>query len=630
MRASLSGLAARRRSAARPSPTAAHRRRTRTTAGLGSTRFGLAVATYLLASAIALVAIAVAREGLHAQAPADSAEILESMQELQEEFERYRESRTLVDRAARPSGVCDERIGRICIWFGGQEEEDIPAELREVGQARVELIRQLEDAFEQVPDPWVLGQLVHYLVENRNVDRAERLALGCGIAQTWWCHALRGYSLHVRTEYVEAEAAFRDALAAMPDSVREEWRTPRYILTEDAIEAYTELQPGERERQWELFWRLSDPLFLFEGNDRLTDHYARWVVAMNRRDAADPMGIEWEDDLEESLVRYGRNTGYSRVHDPARTFSSGGLQDTRRMVGHHHPQSRGYLFPEEFLESPSDIPPESWITAPREARTWHAPLYAPDVRGLETQVGRFRRDDRMLVIGAYRPTVPDDEGQGVVGAWSAEGGIEGQPHAALFLVPLDGERNILVQGREPEGVLTLEASPGQYVSGLEVVDLEGRQAWRARQGVAQLPLAPGLVDVSDLMILKEGAPLPESLEEAVPHVRPGVRLRTGERFPVVWEVYGLRIQEPVRVTIGFSRGRPGFLTRVGEFLGVIEPEQPVDITFEDTGPDRVQAVFRSVELQLPDLDPGEYTLHLRLELSGRTPVVTSRPIIVEG
>jgi len=99
---------------------------------------------------------------------------------------------------------------------------------------------------------------------------------------------------------------------------------------------------------------------------------------------------------------------------------------------------------------------------------------------------------------------------------------------------------------------------------------------------------------------------------------------------VVWEVYGLRIQEPVRVTIGFSRGRPGFLTRVGEFLGVIEPEQPVDITFEDTGPDRVQAVFRSVELQLPDLDPGEYTLHLRLELSGRTPVVTSRPIIVEG
>jgi hypothetical protein len=98
---------------------------------------------------------------------------------------------------------------------------------------------------------------------------------------------------------------------------------------------------------------------------------------------------------------------------------------------------------------------------------------------------------------------------------------------------------------------------------------------------------------------------------------------------VVWEVYGLRILEPVRVTIGFSRGRPGFLERVGDFLGVIEPDQPVDITFDDTGPELVQSVFRAVQLELPDLDPGEYTLHLRLDLPGRTPVLTSRPIIVE-
>jgi hypothetical protein len=167
------------------------------------------------------------------------------------------------------------------------------------------------------------------------------------------------------------------------------------------------------------------------------------------------------------------------------------------------------------------------------------------------------------------------------------------------------------------------------VSGLEVVDLDGRQAWRARQGVVQLPLTPGLVDVSDLMILREGAPLPESLDEAMPDIRPGVRLRRGERFPVVWEVYGLRVQEPVRVTIGFSRGRPGFLERVGDFLGVITPPQPVDITFDDRGPDEIQSVFRAVELTLPDLDPGEYTLHLQLDLPGRTPVVTSRPIVVE-
>jgi hypothetical protein len=257
------------------------------------------------------------------------------------------------------------------------------------------------------------------------------------------------------------------------------------------------------------------------------------------------------------------------------------------------------------------------------------PLYAPDVRGLETQVGRFRRDEQMLVVGAYRPTLPDDAGR-AVSAWGSSGGIEGTPYAALFLVDELGSEPTFVRGSDPEGVLSMRSPPGRYVSGLEVVDLDGRQAWRARQGVVQLPLAPGQVDVSDLMILKEGAPLPTSLDEALPDLRPGVRLRRGERFPVLWEVYGLRLQEPVRVTIGFTRGRPGFLERAGDFLGVIEPEQPVEITFEDQGPDVVQSIFRSVELELPDLDPGEYTLHLRLELTGRTPLVVSRPIVVEG
>ncbi|MCZ6825064.1 MAG: hypothetical protein O7E50_05185, partial [Gemmatimonadetes bacterium] len=513
---------------------------------------------------------------LSQSAAADSAEVVEDLHDLQEEFERFRESRIPVEME-RPGGACDERIGRICIWFGGDDgSEDFPAEFREVGQARVELIRSLSDAFEQVSDPWLIGQWVHYLVESRNMAEAERVATECGVQETWWCSALLGYVLHVWTRYVPAEAAFRQALAAMPEEEREEWTTPRYIFTRDAENEFNSASPVERERKWELYWRLSDPLFLFEGNDRLTDHFARWVVAKNREDAADPLGLEWEEDLEETLIRYGRNTGYSRTHNPARSFG-GRLQDTRRMVGHHHPKSRGYLFPEDFLESPSDIPAESWITAPREARTWYAPPYAPDMRGLETQVGRFRRGDQMLVVGAYRPTVPDGDANGrVVSAWSPDGGLEGPAHTALFLIPENGEQPISVRGTDPEGVLTIQALPSRYVSGLEVVDLEGRQAWRARQGVVQLPMVPGLVDVSDLMILKEGTPLPESLDEALPNVRPGVRLKTGERFPVVWEVYGLRILESVQVTIGFSKGRPGFLTRVGEFLGVIEPEERVD------------------------------------------------------
>ncbi len=572
---------------------------------------------------------------------ADAAELFQEARDRQEDFERYRASRIPVERV-RSQPTCDELIGRICIWFGGEGETGFPAEWPEVGEARVELISFLTETAERVPNRWVIGQLVYYLIENRDVDGATRVATDCGIPEVWWCAALRGYILHLTADYVASEAAFREALASMPPDERERWTSPRFVLTEDEVERFAGMDPAERDRLWELFWRLSDPLFLIEGNDRLTDHFARMVEAVNWREAANPMGVPWDEDMEATLIRYGRNIGYSRTYDPIAAFRT--LGDTRRVLGHHHPKSRGYLFPEMFLESPSDVPPESWITAPREARTWFAPRSSPEMRPLETQVGRFRRGEMMLVVGAYRPVPPeaDTVGEEEIEAdsvaeeapetdplWSEEFGIQGQPHAAFFLIPEDGSEPTFVRGFNEEGVLTINAPAGRYVSGLEVVDLEGKQAWRARQGVVQLPLVPGLVGVSDLLILKEGAPLPESLDEAIQHVRPGVRIRRGERFPVVWEAYGLRIAEPVRVTLGFTRGRPGFLTRVGEFLGVLEPDRPVEVIFEDRGPDSVQTAFRAIQFELPDVEPGQYTLHLKLELAGRNPVVTSRPIIVE-
>jgi hypothetical protein len=206
------------------------------------------------------------------------------------------------------------------------------------------------------------------------------------------------------------------------------------------VELFEGMGPEERDGRWELYWRLSDPLFLIGGNDRLTDHFARMVEALNWQDAANPMGLPWDEFMEATLIRYGRNIGYSRSYDPIATFNRRG--DTRRVIGHHHPKSRGYLFPEEFLESPSDIPPESWITAPREARTWFAPRYAPDMRGLETQVGRFRRDGSMFVVGAYRPVAPKvdtvvAEEQETDSRPRGEFGIQGDPHAAFFLIPED-------------------------------------------------------------------------------------------------------------------------------------------------------------------------------------------------
>jgi hypothetical protein len=39
-------------------------------------------------------------------------------------------------------------------------------------------------------------------------------------------------------------------------------------------------------------------------------------------------------------------------------------------------------------------------------------------------------------------------------------------------------------------------------------------------------------------------------------------------------------------------------------------------------------VFRAVQLNLPDLEPGEYTLTVEIELPGREPMSQPRPILI--
>ncbi|MCG6989581.1 MAG: hypothetical protein LJF06_15575 [Gemmatimonadetes bacterium] len=601
---------------------------------LGSTIVGAAA---VLSLAMPRSAFAAPRQTV----PPDSSALVKEAHKRQSDFELFRQSRIPVVREGA-GHRCDANIGRMCIWFGGEEETDFPPEAPEVSQARIQLIDFLSDAAKKIHDPWITGQLVVYLVEAHRYPEAERVARSCRLTESWWCSALLGYVLHLEHEYISAQAAFDHAAATLPKKEREKWLTPLYIFTDKAEKQFKKGKPAEQAREWALLWRLSDPLYLVPGNDRLTDHFARWVEAYNEQDAANPQGLLWADDLEETLIRYGRDIGWSRTFNPAasaRMGFQGRVLDTRQVVGHQDPHSRGYLFPEEYLKSPSDIPPESWITAPRDSRTWYAPPYAPDFRELESQVGRFRRGDSMMVVGAYEPAPPkaaDEDVGAPAGTGDSPMPSLGPVQSGLFLIPVDSgteaevhDSAVAVRGTDAAGVFTLKAPPGRYVSSLEVFDPSQKRAWRARQGVRQDPLMPGLVAVSDLMILDKGAPFPSSLQDAIPYIRRNVRVKRGEKFTVVWEAYGVGVKQPAQVTLGFTEGLPGFLTRVGKFLGILKPDRPVQISFSEANFNQEQTLFRAVNIQLPDLEPGEYTLHLRVDLPGRTPAIVNRPIVVE-
>ena len=592
----------------------------------------------------------------------DSLALHEQAKDSQARFERFREERIPPELPGFGRG-CDDLVGRFCLRFEDGETESewkVPEEPVEFSMARVQVLRELAEVGNKIPgDPWVLGQRVAYMGEVGDWRGAEQLVRSCG-SGNWWCTALMGYVRHGQGEWNGAADLFSLALTQMPADEAERFLSLSHLLDPDALDVYE--RSSDKPSLEERLWLLADPLYMVDGNDRMTEQFARAVIVRMRQESVNPYGVEWGDDIAELTLRYGAEKAWERQ---AHVRVGPSLQDTRNIVGRHHPKSQEFLPPDEALEDPAQIAPGDWTLEQRRPWTGYAPPYAPDLNALETQVARFRRGDSLLVVGAFEPQEEDqpetdtrrqsmnprivdvrsrrNESRGERQARSNPfGRIQEEPvpflpeepektapvQSGLFLIDTETGAHHEVLGEGPRGAFQLLVPNGRYIIGVEAFSPDDKRAWRDRHGLWQDPLVLGLAAVSDLLILKGGGNLPESLEEALPTAMPVTRIRTGESFKAAWELYGLRIGESASVRIGVDRGGEGFIRRLGQFLRVLEPDAPVVMTYEDTGPDVLGTVFRAVELNLPDLEPGEYTLTVEIELSGREPMVIARPIVI--
>ena len=589
----------------------------------------------------------------------DSVALHEEAKEAQARFERFREDR-IPPELGGFGGGCDELVGRFCLRFESGEDESewsVPDEPVEFGMARVRVLRELAEIHNQIPrDSWILGQRVFYMGEVGDWQGAENLIRRCG-GGNWWCTSLLGFVKHAQGDWNTAADLFTLAVDQMPEG--EDFLSLALLLDPDALTVYE--NSSDRSSAEERLWLLSDPLYLVDGNDRMTEQYARAVLVRMRREAVNPYGVDWGDDVEELTLRYGAERAWER----RRSLPNGQLQDTRSIVGRHHPKSQEFLPPDEALEDPAQVAPGDWTLEQRRPWTGYAPPYAPDLNALETQVARFRRGDSLLVAGAFAPEEEDaaetdsrrqsrnprivdlrarrNEDRGDRQArtdpfarpqeepqpfLAEEPQPEGPIQSGLFLIDTEGGTTHKILGEGPRGVFQLQVPNGRYVVGIEAFSSDAKEAWRDRHGLWQDPIIPGLAAVSDLLILEGGGEIPTSLDEALPTALPTVRIRAGEALKVAWELYGLAIGESASVRIGVDRGGQGFIRRLGQFLRVLEPESPVVMTYEDAGPDVLGTVFRAVQLNFPDLEPGEYTLTVEIELSGREPMVVARPIVI--
>lgn len=562
---------------------------------------------------------------------ADPGDVRGAARAAQARYERHR-SRHLPRTMRGSGGPCDETVGRFCTWYS--EGNWVPEpEAPEVTELRTSLLAELDSLQPHAPgDPWILGQRVWYRAERGDWDDALAVARTCAAVQDdWWCAALDGLALHGLQRFEEAERAFDLALWKMDLERAWSWRVPERAVDGEGRGVLTALRSAGTDSValvLDRLWSLADPLYLVDGNDRKTAHFARWTVATLRDGARTPYGIPWGSDLEELVVRHGWELGWER--EPGLRIT-----DPDRVIGHKHPDGRDFLPSGTVLRAPARTEPEDHVASRVRPGSLYAPPYAPVLLPMEPQVAVFPRGRTFRVVATH--DLPRDTTrrtrEDIPRPWMEPGDQEGLPdQSGLFLVDAStGDVAARTTHDTTTGALVLEGAVGEHVVSVETWSPERRVAGRLRAGLVHTEVPEDIPVLSDILLVTPGQEGVEGLDEAADLALTAPAIQEGASVGIVWEVTGLGFRrETLTFDLTVERIDPGLLRRVGSFLGLAGPDQALALEWEEVGPETPGPVLRHLDLDLPDLDPGRYEIRLEMHTAGRDPVATSREFEVRS
>lgn len=558
-------------------------------------------------------------EDVHAQAASgavDSVAVHENARQAQQRFEKFRVA-GLPWGWERSRSPKDEVVGRLILIGDGDETWEPPPEPEAIGQARERLLVALDRAAQRLPgDSWIAGQRVWYAIEAGDPDAALARVAECR-AERWWCDALEGLALHAADDFVAAEESFDAALVAMPRARRERWLDPIDLLDRDARRTYRRLDPVGREAFVRRFWWLADPFYAVPGNDRLTEHFARHVLDRIFENARSPFEMGWGEDLREVLVRYGWPVGWERIR---RRNSGLGAISRSGIIGHDPPGERCFAPAAAVLDEPTRVAPGEWSIEDDGARTSYAPRYAEAVFELDHQLAVFRRAGEARVVAGWQVSDSIPEGDPVEAALVIASGPTEPPRAARS------------RSTESRGVLELQVPWTPSIVSVEALAPKAARAARARYGLPTSGAGTKRPVVSDLLLLDSPGELPVSLEEAVPRARGSTRVRSNERVGIYWELYpGTGRPHEVAIAVALKDERRGFWRKLGSALNPAgDHTDSVALEWGESIPVGTFVYPRALEVSLPELPPGEYTLELTVRFADSSRVVANRAIVVEG
>ena len=436
-----------------------------------------------------------------------------------------------------------------------------------------------------------------------------------------------GLGLHRRGRSARAAGFFARGVELLDGEERATFSDLGSLLPPEARQRYRSMEADDRRRSNETIFASKDPLYLTEVNERELEHYARlaWAELKFSVPATGTRG--WDADIGRIFIRYG---------EPVRALQCcyAGQGDmspvalARFQYWSYGPTGPNFYFWRFRTFRRARLAETAGVLAENLTRIMperYVPVNPTAIHAMPVQVARFLGSRPDLVRLEFYAGVPLDS-LGVGAGDSLQAGVflfdaANSPVWSRTHVAAVGERGVALTYRVEVPESSLRFAVESRAAGADTVP---RPAARATGPVDVEALGPGLA-MSDLLLadrIEAAAPGASRRDQLT--IVPNRSMTYPALAPVhiYFELYGLtpgddgsaRYEAELTVTEA-SEERRGVLARV--FRGAR------DLLFGGAGDEPAVSWERTLELEgdravdflrieLPDLEPGLYTIALRV------------------
>ncbi|NIR46732.1 MAG: GWxTD domain-containing protein [Gemmatimonadetes bacterium] len=525
-------------------------------------------------------------------------------------------------------------------------------------ETRQRLIRYYRAALDHDPDHFQASyRLLLHLMEAGELEEYLEVAgrLADAYPESGHAHLYLGLGLHRAAREDEAGAAFDRALELLPEREKAAFQDVSPVMRRRRAEEYFALTDSGKTNFEDAYWRLADPLYLTEANERRLEHLSR-VAFADLRFAEPSVGLRgWDTERGITYIRYGppdivatfpRFAGGMRTDMPADALEplpSGRVQrDRETTTGYTNVwvYDRGIvlMFHKEANYYRTSFTGDYQFVADEYRHTLPAKYdnieSLPVLLPADLQIVRFRGD------------TPDELAVEIHGEFPFENLLTGQELAStevetgLFVVDGKGERVVRrVETRVIERGDAASTNPlrswrlllppvGRLVAAVEARDAVTWWAAAARDTFTARLFPADSLAVSDILLAERIRPLAETpRRRAQLEITPNPSLAYAGDQPVhiYYEIYGLEqdaegfasyeVQLTVRVAELHREG--GLAQIIGDIADAwgftIAGDDRVELRFaREADMDGLDRAVEFLSLDLQRAPPGTYEITVKI------------------